>query len=234
MFGTPEIMLWALIATFPLIDLGLSRLVRGRRLASYVVTALLLWSVSLPLLWLHANDGLSVRSLGLTWVPGGWSWLGVALCIAISIYAAMAVANLARDRATAELVARQMAAHQDLLPASRGEAWVFSLIVSVSAGFCEELVFRGYLLPLLRDHAGTFPAVALSSLAFGWWHLYLGASHMLRSAAMGAMFAVIVLLTDHLWIAIALHALIDIYSGALHYSARRVLSATNRTEPSMP
>ena len=39
MFGTPEIVLWALIATFPLIDLGLSRMVRGRRLASYVVTA---------------------------------------------------------------------------------------------------------------------------------------------------------------------------------------------------
>jgi uncharacterized protein len=222
--ATGEVLLCTLILLFPLIDLGLSRFVRGRKLAGYGVTALLLWVVAGLTLMLHAQGWLSVPQLGLQWVSGLWSWIGLALALGVLAYAAVVVRALRADRATAETVAQQMAAYRELMPETRRELQVFVCLVSLSAGFCEELVFRGYLLPLLREQVGVIGAVALSSLMFGLWHVYLGAAHVLRTALMGAVFAGIVLLTGHLWIAIALHALIDIYSGLLHYSARATLA----------
>jgi membrane protease YdiL (CAAX protease family) len=93
--------------------------------------------------------------------------------------------------------------------------------VSVSAGIGEELFYRGFLMWYLATYVGTGVAVVGTSALFGFDHLYLGRSHVLRTAIVGAAFAGIVLLAQSLWPAMLIHTLVDLVSGDLGERALR-------------
>ena len=59
------------------------------------------------------------------------------------------------------------------------------LVVSITAGVCEELLYRGFLMAHLASFFGTWPAV-LSSLAFGIVHAGWMATHFVRRFALGS------------------------------------------------
>ncbi|HEX2729856.1 MAG TPA: CPBP family intramembrane glutamic endopeptidase [Rubrobacteraceae bacterium] len=68
-----------------------------------------------------------------------------------------------------------------LLPSTREERWVFAAL-SVTAGICEEILFRGFLLFYLQDFFLGLPlaaAVTVSSIVFGMAHLYQGGKGVL-------------------------------------------------------
>jgi membrane protease YdiL (CAAX protease family) len=74
----------------------------------------------------------------------------------------------------------------------------------------EELIFRAYLLLLLRRHCGLGWAVAITSLLFGLFHLPglsgVAALKMIGTTFLGgSLFAVGFLLTNTLWTAIGMH-----------------------------
>jgi uncharacterized protein len=99
-----------------------------------------------------------------------------------------------------------------LLPRTRAErCWWIAL--SVTAGVCEEIVFRGFLLHYLATHApqiGITGAAVLSSIAFGLGHLYQGLRSAALTALVGAALAAAYLVTGTLWTPIVLHALLDL------------------------
>jgi hypothetical protein len=91
--------------------------------------------------------------------------------------------------------------------------WV---MLSMSAGFCEELVFRGYLLRQFASMgAGLWIGVACSSLLFGVSHGYEGAAGMIAITAYGAMFCVLAILRKSLRPGMIAHAWHDIFSGVM-------------------
>lgn len=94
--------------------------------------------------------------------------------------------------------------------ASELPAW---LGASVSAGFCEELLFRGFLIWTLQPVAGWWVAAIASLAIFSAVHSYQGAAGMIRSATLGAIFTAIVVMTRSLWPAIVLHAALDWMGG---------------------
>jgi uncharacterized protein len=99
-----------------------------------------------------------------------------------------------------------------LLPRTRAERWWW-IALSVTAGVCEEIVFRGFLLHYLATHApqiGMTGAVVLSSIAFGLGHLYQGLRSAALTALVGAALAAAYLVTGSLWTPIVLHALLDL------------------------
>jgi membrane protease YdiL (CAAX protease family) len=74
----------------------------------------------------------------------------------------------------------------------------------------EELIFRGYLLLLLRRHCGLVAALAITGLLFGLFHLPglsgMAALKMICTTFLGGiLFAYGFLLTGTLWSAIGLH-----------------------------
>ena len=90
------------------------------------------------------------------------------------------------------------------------------IALSCSAGFCEEFVFRGYLLrqfssPIHRLWLG----VVASSLLFGIGHGYEGAAGMIAIAAYGALFCGLTILRRTLRPGMMAHAWHDIFSGAM-------------------
>jgi membrane protease YdiL (CAAX protease family) len=88
--------------------------------------------------------------------------------------------------------------------------WV---LVCISAGVCEETLFRGFMLHYLHVSPWTLNltlALVISSLIFGLNHAYGGARGVVESAVAGFLFGLLFLLSGSLLLPIILHALIDL------------------------
>lgn len=118
---------------------------------------------------------------------------------------------------------------EPLLPHTTSERKLF-LLVSVTAGVCEEILFRGFLLWYLAVWTGPLAAVILSSLLFGVGHVYLGFNQAPKTAFAGLVFAILAVASESLWPSILLHAAIDWNSGELGF---RVITSAPGAEPGM-
>jgi membrane protease YdiL (CAAX protease family) len=99
-----------------------------------------------------------------------------------------------------------------ILPVTREER-IWFLLVSLTAGICEEILYRGYLIRYLADapmHYEVWIAIAISSLAFGLAHGYQGIGGVVGTGVLGVVMAVIFVVTGSLWLPITLHAIIDL------------------------
>ena len=115
-----------------------------------------------------------------------------------------------------ERARRALACAAPLLPHTRAERKVF-WIVSATAGICEEVLFRGFLIWYLAVWIGPIAAIVLSSLIFGAGHIYLGLAQTPRAALAGLIFACLAFASASLWPAILLHAALDWNSGELWF-----------------
>ncbi|HMD21453.1 MAG TPA: type II CAAX endopeptidase family protein [Alloacidobacterium sp.] len=89
--------------------------------------------------------------------------------------------------------------------------WV---ILSISAGICEELTFRGYLLQQFSRVSGKiWIGVVASSLLFGVAHGYEGASGMIAITVYGALFCILAIQRGSLRAGMMAHAWQDVFSG---------------------
>ncbi|MFD1708541.1 CPBP family intramembrane glutamic endopeptidase [Siminovitchia sediminis] len=99
-----------------------------------------------------------------------------------------------------------------MLPTTLKERVLF-VGVALTAGFCEEVIFRGvmlYYVGQLPFDLSVIAIVIVLSMLFGIVHLYQGWSGVLSTAYLGGLLLVVYLITGNLWISIALHFLIDV------------------------
>lgn len=95
------------------------------------------------------------------------------------------------------------------------------VVLAVTAGLCEELLFRGFLLWYLA-HWLPLPVAWIGQVVlFGLGHAYQGRRGITGTMLVGAFLTGVVAVTGSLWAAMLLHVLIDLNSGTL---ARTVLS----------
>lgn len=87
--------------------------------------------------------------------------------------------------------------------------WV---VMSFTAGYCEEAVFRGYLMTRIRllgkFNSWTIPVI-VSSLLFGIPHLYQGFAGVVVITILGAIFAISYVRYKTIWPAIIAHFFLD-------------------------
>jgi membrane protease YdiL (CAAX protease family) len=98
-----------------------------------------------------------------------------------------------------------------LLPATTHER-LFWAAVAVSAGICEEIVFRGWLLATLHGQLGLDGTrlILIGAAIFGLAHAYQGITGMILTAFAGAFFCVLYVETGSLLVPILLHTLVDL------------------------
>ncbi|MBC8065288.1 MAG: CPBP family intramembrane metalloprotease [Chlorobia bacterium] len=170
-------------------------------------------------LWL-SNDR-SWTQIGFS-LPDGWRlWVAVALVLVLVMYMVLAVASVARDAMARASVRQQFTGKiADLMPRTRKELVLFGG-VSLTAGFCEEFLFRGYFVWALAPWLGWWGAAALSLLIFAAGHSYQGWNGVIRTGIVGAIFTLVVAMSGSLWPAIALHALLDLGQGIVAWLALR-------------
>lgn len=104
----------------------------------------------------------------------------------------------------------------DLLIPSDAFGRVVWVAVSFTAGFCEEVAFRGYLMTRLRI-LGRFKSwlvpTVISAVAFGVCHAYQGIPGFILITIYGMLFSWLYIRTGRLWPCIIAHFLQDF--GAL-------------------
>ena len=94
-----------------------------------------------------------------------------------------------------------------ILPTNTEER-IFWILLSLTAGICEETAFRGYLLTRIKIFGrtkGWLLPIIISSLAFGSGHAYQGLGGFFLLTLYGAMFALLYLRTGSLWAPIIAH-----------------------------
>jgi uncharacterized protein len=176
-------------------------------------------------LWIASNRPLT--SLGFT-VPDGWRlWVGIAVVILFAAYQGWAITILIRSSEQRAALRPQFSALAAVLPHTRTELPWFAG-VSLTAGFCEEFLYRGYFIWVFAPWIGWWGAAALSLPFFAVAHAYQGWKGVLRTGAAGAFFTLIVAIFESLWPAIALHALVDLGSGAMAWVVLREGQASSR------
>jgi membrane protease YdiL (CAAX protease family) len=126
-------------------------------------------------------------------------------------YAAVAWKKL-KNRPRSYRAADALKSFEYFFPATRTERnwWV---LVCITAGFCEETLFRGFLLHYLHVFPWTLNltlALVISSLIFGMNHLYGGVGGVVGSAIGGFLLGLLFLLGGNLLLPIILHAVIDL------------------------
>jgi len=82
------------------------------------------------------------------------------------------------------------------------------VLVFLAVAWNEELIVRGYLFQNLESGLGTTPAVVISSVIFGFLHIFNDNSSVIASlgvAFAGVLLAVAYLVTRSLWLPIGIH-----------------------------
>jgi uncharacterized protein len=99
---------------------------------------------------------------------------------------------------------------EGMLPA-RGTEVALWIVLAVSAGICEETVFRGYLQQQLAGWSGSVTAGILGQgVLFGLGHAYQGTKKMVLIAVWGCVFGLFVWLRKGLRPNMLAHAAIDL------------------------
>ena len=109
---------------------------------------------------------------------------GFVLVIAYIVYVMTQRRALIGKPERLRRMAEKNASIEALVPHTPSEVKTFR-VLSVSAGVCEEIVYRGFMLWFATTWIGLWPALVLTSILFGVAHTYLGRKHVLRAGIAG-------------------------------------------------
>jgi membrane protease YdiL (CAAX protease family) len=185
----------------------------GRRVREYRNTMLQEWAVVAIALALVVWSGRPLAAIGLTLPTANGLWWTIAIVLVLVVLLVLQVRAATRDAAHAS-VRRQLAPVRWFLPSPGPELANFRAL-SISAGICEEILFRGYLIAFLLPLGGTAFALVLSSFLFGLGHAYQGTGGAIRAGILGLIMALLYQFTGSLLAPILVHALIDLSSGQI-------------------
>ncbi|MHC4261627.1 MAG: CPBP family intramembrane glutamic endopeptidase [Planctomycetota bacterium] len=197
------------------------------RRAIYLQTMGVQWLFAWVCLWRVGANGAAAADIGLSplgkepgllvaWVLGGvvvaWRVLRGRWVLA------------SRERRREVLFEAVEAA--PFLPQGRADSggWV---LLSFTAGLCEEIIYRGFLItyglvlagrefavPRIDD-AAAWAAVVGTSVAFAAAHLYQGRRQATKVVLAGLLFGTLYVIGGSLWPCILVHAFVDVHEGWL-------------------
>jgi len=172
------------------------------------------WGVTGILLCWWLLMGRGVMEIGLHLQVSGWQWLAVAASLAVAVVFTVSSWRAADNPGDLDKVRGQLGDLKLISPHTRAELRHF-YGVSLTAGICEEILYRGLLMTALAGMIGLWPAVIVSSVVFGIGHSYQGAVGVLRTGLVGLVLALVVVFTGSLPVAMLIHAVIDMVQGRL-------------------
>jgi len=192
-----------------------------------------LWIANIVSLWALVAAGAALwlfndrswASFGFS-APEGWRWwISIALILLLVAYCALSVASVASNPAARASVRAQFGGTAAVMPCTATEMILFAA-AALTAGFCEEFLFRGYFIWVLAPWLGWWGAAALSILIFAGAHAYQGWSGVLRTGIVATMFTLTIAICGSLWPAIVLHFLLDLGMGIVAWLALRQAPVT--------
>jgi len=220
-----------LVAGEPLVGHVLHRRFEGRlrsdpgaRRSFYRRLLVLEWGLALlaVVIWLSAPE-VDAAAVGLQWPqqwPGPITGLVVVLVLAFVLVSTRALRGGALLEAPPPPRRPGEGRHAEqpgqatlaVLPRTPAERRLFTL-VGITAGVCEEWLYRGFFLAVIAALVGRPPTWALilvAAAAFGLAHAYQGRAGIMSTGVLGGVMAALCLQTGSLLLPVLLHAAIDL------------------------
>jgi membrane protease YdiL (CAAX protease family) len=193
----------------------------GARAKEYYSTMLIQWALAGRVLARLAFGHRPAAAIGLALPHGAVGWVVTALALAMVgwLLNQQSRGATGSDRARASM-SKALAKIAWMLPREKREFAAFSLL-SMTAGVCEEILFRGHLLAFLDSLIGPYVGTAVAVVAFGLAHAYQGRSGIIRTGLVGLFMALVYRATGSLLAPIVAHAWIDWSAGRMIEAAIR-------------
>ncbi len=188
--------------------------VPNARLKMYLIGIAFQWALVAGLFIIWSSQGRTVADLGLKFDGSARAWIGMGIAVAISIAAVLQSAHVMKSETSLAALAGAFRDLEALLPHTQSESRGFAAL-SITAGVCEELLYRGFLMMFVLSISNIWVAVAATSVVFSLGHLYQGPKGILKTGMAGLAMAGLYVLSDSLFPPMLLHALIDLNSGYL-------------------
>ena len=185
-----------------LVDANRAGLYERTMVTEWVMLGLVLIGV-----WWHGSSLLTV--LGERWRSVRHLLRDVGIAVLL-LMVTIAISSFGRGAGNAS------AAHS-ILPQGRTEIWLW-VALSVTAGICEEAIYRGYLQRQFIAVTKNVPAgIVLSAAAFGGAHLYQGVPQALKIALLGVVCGIVAYWCKSVRPGMISHAWQDILGGLAHH-----------------
>jgi CAAX protease family protein len=230
-----------LLIWFPRLRRAAGPMLSRARSRAYLESAIIEWTLVALIVLLWITRGRPLDALGFA-TPGGWGFWAASLLVAgalgFTTWQRLSLTRNPEESVRREVMA-QLESLRPLLPHTPREMSRFVLL-SVTAGICEEVMFRGFLLWYLASLIPVIPALLIGAALFGMAHAYQGSHGVLRTGIVGAALVILYVLSHSLWLPMLLHAFVDVNSGLLAYAFLKPAAASagfpgpvdSRTPPS--
>jgi membrane protease YdiL (CAAX protease family) len=196
---------------------------RRERLSLYASTIVFQWLAVGVVAWRAEARGLTADELGLV-VHGRWRILITAV-VGAAILGTLQWFNLRRmGRSSGKARKFLEVLAERILPQSRVELLPY-FGLAVTAGLCEEFLYRGFAMAALtRAGLPVWGVVLSSSILFGLAHLYQGRGGIVSTLVIGTVFGTARIAYDGLVPVMLWHFAVDAVAGVAgtKYLVRRV------------
>lgn len=178
----------------------------------YVMGMLGQWLMLVPLVVIVLGLGWSAQLLGLQTPQNLWLFVPLSLLLVLVVYAQVFyIGRVARTSEGRDQLRQGMSGPLHMLPRTPRERTLWFLL-SLTAGFCEELLYRGFM-PAYLVHifpgVSFFVAILISAALFGLGHIYQKLTGVLGTGVMGLLFGFLYYFTGSLYLPMIVHALFD-------------------------
>jgi len=192
--------------------LALPSITSRDRVLLYLTSILTQWLVTAVIAWRAFARGFGPSALGLVWQPlPRLLVVGIVGAGGIGLAHWFNVRRVSRSVGPAVDRVKNMAAK--IFPHNNQEAAVFCLL-AVTAGICEEFLYRGFVFGALsRLFVPSWAVLIVSSVLFGLAHAYQGRGGMVGTLLLGTVFGSVRILYDSLVPVVFWHAAVDIVAG---------------------
>jgi membrane protease YdiL (CAAX protease family) len=180
------------------------------RLLFYRTQVLWEWSWVVVLVLIVVPIPEPLKWLGLV-LPNQFGWI---ILLALLIGVVLSIFLLRRNPNAMAAMRRSLESSSILLPTTPSERKWFA-VTAITAGICEELLYRGFLMSYLPSNfpmfAGQFILISiLSGIIYGLSRVYLGMKGILQTALTGFSFAIVYFLSGSLLPAMVVHILVEL------------------------
>jgi membrane protease YdiL (CAAX protease family) len=182
------------------------------RLALYASTIAFQWMAATVVAWRAWAHGYSAAQLGLN--LHGRTKIVAASLVGAATIATLQWLNLRRmGKVAIEARGPLQAIGERILPQSAVELLPY-LALAITAGLCEEFLYRGFAMAVLaRVGLPVWMVVLLSSVLFGLAHLYQGRGGLVSTLVVGVVLGSGRIAYDSLVPAIFWHSAVDVVAG---------------------
>jgi membrane protease YdiL (CAAX protease family) len=178
----------------------------------YASTIAIQWVLAAGTVLIARRHGLSLPELGQT-LGRTQRTLEVTAGLLVLAVVFLGVNLFQVLRARPSWLAAGVRRLRGMLPVSGSELAAF-VGVSLTAGICEELLYRGWLVTFLAALLGSVVGgVVVGAVVFGLAHAYQGSRGMLLAGVLGLLFGAVFVVVGSLVPGQVLHAAVDVVGG---------------------